>query len=170
MVNKFLFFIFLILVSLVLEIIILYHFTLGVIFLPDFFLVMVLYYSLMYQERSGQFLGFIIGAVKDIFSIGIFGTHMLIFTLIGNISGKVGYKIDRENTFHQMFIVFISTIFYTLSFWGIQKIFGYKFIFEVKGYEWVIFLKPFVNAFYTPILFFFFNRIAQKWFRIHSLD
>jgi rod shape-determining protein MreD len=170
MINKILFFILLLLFSLFMEMVFLYNFPIGVILLPDFFLIITAYYAMLYQERNGQFVGFILGAAKDIFTIGIFGTNMFIFTILGNLIGKIGYKIDRENKLHQMFIVFLSTIFYTLGFWTVQKVFGYKFSFEFKGYEWIIVLKPFINALYTPILFFLFNRIASKWFRIqHSI-
>ena len=86
--NKIFYFIAMLIIIVGLEMVFSYHFGL-MNFMPDLFLLFVVFYAWFYQERKGQFAGFFIGIIRDVFGIGVFGSHMLIFTITGHVIGRI---------------------------------------------------------------------------------
>ncbi|MFC1546879.1 hypothetical protein ACFL4O_04085, partial [bacterium] len=95
--------------------------------------------------------------------LGIFGIHMMLYTIIAYLVGRIVNNIDKESVLHQIVIGFFSAVIYYLGFFSINKLIGFKL--EV-GYRILYFTKPFVIALFTPLLFKIFNKIGAKWFRL----
>ncbi|MFC1512778.1 rod shape-determining protein MreD [bacterium] len=160
--EKIFFNVFLIFLVLFLEMVFLNHFHVNMA-APDFFLVLVLYFVWNKGIMKGQITAFFLGFLKDVFGLGIFGIHMMLYTIIAYLVGRIVNNIDKESVLHQIVIGFFSAVIYYLGFFSINKLIGFKL--EV-GYRILYFTKPFVIALFTPLLFKIFNKIGAKWFRL----
>ena len=79
--------------------------------IPDVLLIAVVYFALFYGVKTGLEAGLAVGFLKDLFTLGPFGLHMMIFGLAGFIVGAISEKVYRENILVQFIIVFISGYF-----------------------------------------------------------
>lgn len=78
--------------------------------LPNFIIVLIVFYSLIYGQIFGTVLGFILGGLFDLISGSMLGAHMLSFTISAFIAGYFFNlnKIDTNtSTFAFVLIVFL---------------------------------------------------------------
>ena len=68
---------------------------------PDIIFSLVIFFGLFGGPRRGLAAGFTAGLLNDIYSSGRFGSHILIFSLIGFIMGRIAPRFYRESRFAQ---------------------------------------------------------------------
>ena len=69
---------------------------------PNILLVSLLLVGLTRGSFAGQTLGFAWGLTWDVLAVDLFGSHALLFTLIGYFSGKFARKLDESKAATQM--------------------------------------------------------------------
>jgi rod shape-determining protein MreD len=90
---------------------------------PNFILITIVFLGMLRGRLEASVVGFLFGFVWDVFSADIFGMRMLIFTLIGYLSGLLSRNFDREQVYVQFITVLISNIFYWVFIALIYSIF-----------------------------------------------
>jgi rod shape-determining protein MreD len=90
---------------------------------PNFVLIAIVFLGMLRGRLEASIVGFLFGFVWDVFSADIFGMRMLIFTLIGYLSGLLSRNFDREQIYVQFITVLISNIFYWVFIALIYSIF-----------------------------------------------
>ena len=116
---------------------------------PNFILIFIVFFGLLRGSILGQTYGFLWGLSWDVFSVKLFGSHAFIFTVIGFLLGMLSKKWDENKLSTQMFLTFISSVFYWVSMVLLYQFFG-----EGKLHvNYIIVLQPFLNMFLAPIIF-----------------
>lgn len=120
---------------------------------PNILLLVLLYIGLTRGSFAGQILGFLWGLSWDIMSVGLFGSHSLVFTLIGYFSGKLARKWDESKIATQMIIAgFASVIFWVLL--DLTRI-----IFGEPGtamrFDYISLFQIPYNMILVPVIFYF---------------
>lgn len=162
-IKKFLLFLFLLFFIFIIETVIIYHFNLKY-FILDLFLILAIYFAWFEGYLKGSIYGFLIGMFKDIFGFGIFGSNMLIFSILCYVIGRFSNNVDKNSVSHQVFFMGASYYFYLLFFYLIQKISNFNISLSFL-YDYL--LAPFLIILFTPVLFKIFNNIKTKWFGIN---
>jgi rod shape-determining protein MreD len=152
------FYVFFIFFILIMETVFFYQFNLK-FYSPDLFLIFIIYIGCFKGSFKGQTLGFVVGIIKDIFSMSVFGTNAFIFTIIGYLAGNISINLDRKKIFIKMFLTFIFSYIYILLFYVVQFVFGNKF---KINYNPLILIKPFINILFVPVCFFVFKKFDKS--------
>ncbi len=79
---------------------------------PNILLLGTVFFSLQLGSMQGQWVGFILGLLADVASISILGSQTFMFTLIGNLVGRLHGQIDEEKPIAQMTLVFSASVLY----------------------------------------------------------
>jgi len=79
--------------------------------LPDTIMIFVVFCGLFCGMRIGIEVGVVSGFMKDILGIGVFGSHILMFSIVGFICGALSDKVYKENFLAQFLIVFLVMLF-----------------------------------------------------------
>ena len=134
---------------------------------PNLILITIVFMGIMKGPITGELLGFSMGLFWDSLSVGLFGSHALIFTIIGYVCGKLNKKWDEEKISTQGFLVFMASVFY----WGCLYVLYYAFGTGFYGFEInkIVIIQPFYNVLVTPwvvfagrILLIFFGMNSRK--------
>ena len=91
---------------------------------PNILLVSLLFVGLTRGSLAGQTLGFAWGITWDVLAVGLFGSHALLFTLIGYFSGKFARKLDEAKAATQMTITGLASIIFWIGMDLTRMIFG----------------------------------------------
>jgi rod shape-determining protein MreD len=111
---------------------ILLYTTLGKIFpyliyLFNFFSLVVIYFAIRKEEVLGACLGAACGLIQDSLSLGVFGVYGLAKTITGYLAGYLSKKIDLLSIFRIfVFILFLVSVEFIL--WMLL----YSFVFSEK--------------------------------------
>lgn len=127
---------------------------------PDLMLIVIICLSFLSNSEGGIIIGFTGGLAKDIFSVNLLGTHALVKTIIGYISG-----IIRERIFYQhlLWIITIVTFLFTflnniLIYYLLESLHNdYNFIAIFMKH---IVLQAIVNSILAPIIFISIRKIC----------
>lgn len=120
---------------------------------PDLVLTAIICLSFLYGSEDGIIIGFIGGLLKDIFSVNLLGTHALVKTVIGYISGIIREKIFQQ---HLVWIVTIATFVFTILnnafIYYLLSIFhaNYDFVETFKKYSVI---HAIINSILAPFIF-----------------
>ncbi len=130
--------------------------------LPDFILIIVIYYSLRFGVMSGQLTGFFGGLIQDlIFNSQIVGVNILTKHLIGFVLGLMEKRIYHRS----MLAITIITFFVAIFNAGLSYILELIFIPETKHISQMIkiwLIKIPLTAVFAPLFFWFLDKIEGK--------
>ncbi|MFH1715048.1 MAG: rod shape-determining protein MreD [Elusimicrobiota bacterium] len=144
--------------------------TVGVYFIPVYavmpqlFVILVIFFAWWNGPLWGETIGFFSGLVFDALGFGIFGINMLLFTILGYTVGNVSINMDKEDVTKQIVIVFIMSYIYIAISYIVQLVSLYPERSNVKLLYWI---KPFFNAVWTPLVFWAFRTIGNRWLKIN---
>ncbi|MFH1283934.1 MAG: rod shape-determining protein MreD [bacterium] len=126
---------------------------------PNILLIVVIFVALIKGIVFGQLFGFTFGLITDTLSIGPFGTNAFLFTLISFLSGLMSRKLNITQPKAQVVFVFLLSLIYIFGLFLVLLIFSDSFgVFPSLK----IWFEPFLNAFFSPILYF----VLRKWIKI----
>lgn len=77
---------------------------------PDFFLVALLMLGIERGASTGQFAGFIVGAVVDLLSSGRIGPTAAAYTVVGYLGGRAGLRFT-----HSRFVTLFLCVIWSVS-------------------------------------------------------
>jgi|WetSurMetagenome_2_1015567.scaffolds.fasta_scaffold558570_1 rod shape-determining protein MreD len=123
---------------------------------PDLLLICVLYISVLNGRTQGEIVGFCSGFFLDLLSGVPLGFNCLIRTIIGYLSGILGYAINCQGFFVPALFGFLATLLKFLLVWLVS--FFYPAIVNTSHIISFTFLFELLcNTLLTPILFMFFS-------------
>ena len=99
----------------------------SLIYLFNFFSLVVIYFAIRKEEVLGACLGAACGLIQDSLSLGVFGVYGLAKTITGYLAGYLSKKIDLLSIFRIfVFILFLVSVEFIL--WMLL----YSFVFSEK--------------------------------------
>ena len=118
---------------------------------PNVILVLLIFVGLMRGPFAGELMGFAWGLSWDIMSVDLFGSHALLFTCIGYLSGFLSHKWNESKIVSQVVITGIGSILYWIGIAAISQIFA-PGEFTVK-INYIAALQPLYNMLIAPAFF-----------------
>jgi len=142
-------------IALSIVIVIVLYTSLGKIFPPliylfNFFSLIVIYFAIQKEEIWGACLGAACGLIQDSLSVGVFGVSGLAKTITGYLAGYLSKKIDVLSAFRSfVFILILVSIEFIL--WALL----YSFVFseKISVGKGTIFLQPLSTALIGSVTF-----------------
>lgn len=92
---------------------------------PNLLLILTICFGFLRGKNTGMWTGFVCGLMMDIGTMSSFGFHMVIFILIGYITGAMHRFIYADYIVFPMIITAIMNLFY--------GIYMYVFLFLIRG-------------------------------------
>ena len=129
---------------------------------PDLVLIVVCYISLPWEEEVGTCLGFLLGFLQDVLSVGILGLNALTKTLFGFMCKKAERRLNTKNPIVQMFLIFIFSLLEGMFFLFILNAFHLHRGVHETLMELVL-PQALYNMLLTPVLFWTINVLHKKW-------
>lgn len=151
--KKILFLFFILLLILFLYISFGYVFNINRIFIPDFWLVIVFFLALYYNDCEAFGLVFVLGFFRDIFEIGIFGMNSFLFLIIVFFIKYILERVYKESLFNILLILFACSLMYYFLKFVVYNIGGY-----VVGFGYIYILKSLIVVFVSPFIFKILNK------------
>ena len=125
-----------------------------------FGLFFIIFIGLYRGPYSGCTVGFFIGIIDGVFFAATFGTLSFSYSIIGYLSGRLPKRIDEENPFAQIFIVFLGVAVSNIISLIIEVLFtGIPGIFSIASITWLI-----IPAIISPAFFLIFKKWWLFWF------
>jgi rod shape-determining protein MreD len=118
---------------------------------PNILLLGLLFIGLKRGSLAGQTLGFAWGITWDVLAVDLFGSHALLFTLIGYLSGKFARKLDESKVVTQMTIAGFGSIFFWIGMDLTRMIFGDTV--TVLRFDYITMLQIPYNMILAPLIF-----------------
>lgn len=118
---------------------------------PDFILILVIFIGLMRGSFIGEVMGFAWGISWDVLSVGLFGSHALMFVLVGYLAGLLNRKWNESKIVTQMLLAGLASIFFSLGLFALYQVFapaGFSFKFN-----YISALQPLYNMLVAPVVF-----------------
>ena len=122
--------------------------------IPDFALMVVLYFSLRNGKTAGESLGFVSGFIIDFLSFAPLGLNSLVRTIVGYMGGWGNSALNVGGFFLPFFIGGISTIVKAILFFAIAFFFP-QLVLTYKILSFEFFSEVLLNAFLCPFVFKF---------------
>jgi len=129
---------------------------------PDLVLIVVCYISLRWEEEVGTCLGFLLGFLQDVLSVGILGTNALTKTLFGYLCKKAERRLNTRNPVVQMLLIFLFSLMEGFFFLVVLQIFHLNRGIHETIVE-LILPEAVYNMILTPILFWIINLLHRRW-------
>ncbi len=132
---------------------------------PDLMLIVIICISFLSDYQEGIVVGFAGGLVKDIFSVSFLGTHALVKTVIGYISGMIKERIFYQ---HLLWVITIITFLFTflnniLIYLLLRSLYSnYVFITIFNKY---VLLQAIINSIFAPLIFLGIKKILNYFHR-----
>jgi rod shape-determining protein MreD len=120
------------------------------IYLFNFFSLVVIYFAIRKEEVLGACLGAACGLIQDSLSLGVFGVYGLAKTITGYLAGYLSKKIDLFSTFRTfVFILVLVSIEFIL--WVLL----YSFVFseKISVGKGVLLFQPLCTALLGSLIF-----------------
>lgn len=118
---------------------------------PNLLMVLLIFIGLMRGPFPGQLMGFLWGISWDIMSVDLFGSHALLFTCIGYLSGFLSHKWNESKIVSQVIITGIASIFFWAGMAGITQVFGSSE--PIARLNYIAVLQPLYNMLIAPLVF-----------------
>ncbi|UCE39819.1 MAG: rod shape-determining protein MreD [Candidatus Aminicenantes bacterium] len=130
----------------------------SMLFLFNFFSLIVIYFALEKGEIYGAFLGAFCGLLQDSFSMSIFGVAGIAKTIIGYSAGYFSSKINVTPIRRNFVFVFLL-LCVELIIWSML----YSFIFSerVNTGEGLIFFQPLITAALGSLAFYLIRKLKS---------
>ena len=123
---------------------------------PPFLLIGVIFYAMTEGPIFGAVIGCFAGFLLDILGVGKLGVFMVIFALIGTLSGFSSAKIFYDSLFTQISLPFLSQFFVCLvNLYFIESPAGPGIIKEAFFMS-----QPWFVALVSPAVFLFLKKIS----------
>ncbi len=122
---------------------------------PNVLLLATVFFSLQLGSMRGQWVGFILGLLADVASISILGSQTFMYTLIGNLVGRLHGQIDEEKPIAQMTLVFAASSLYFVGLLAFESFFTGS---VVRFGSRATFFQPLYTTFMGPIVFWILSR------------
>ena len=129
---------------------------------PNILLLGLLFVGLTRGSMAGQTLGFVWGISWDVLAVDLFGSHALLFTLIGYLAGKFARKLDESKVVTQMTIAGFGSIFLWIGMDLTRMIFG-DTITAIR-FDYLTILQIPYNMILAPLIFAI-GRFVNSYFR-----
>lgn len=135
---------------------------------PDLYLPLVVFYSLLTDMKRSTFTNWLTGLSKDLFSEGSLGINSVFFVALGFFIWSVRGIFYRGHLITQVLITFIFSIIYNVLY-TLHTIIS----FHSPGFStslWLIFIYSLYTAVFAPVLFWIFSKFqpAQGFFPIRE--
>ncbi|MFH1540640.1 MAG: rod shape-determining protein MreD [Elusimicrobiota bacterium] len=122
-----------------------------------FGLFFTIFIGLYRGSRTGCTVGFFVGLIEGVFSATTFGVFSFSYSIIGYLSGCLPKRIDEENQFTQILIVFLGVIISKIVNSVIEVL-----LIGIPGtfsFRWII-----IFIIFTPLFFLIFKKWWLLWF------
>lgn len=125
--------------------------------LPNWPLLLVIYFSMSYQIGIAVTLAFIVGAVQDVFMGMPIGLNAFAFTLSAFFIVRSRYKHRATSVVKQGFLVMIAVLFTVLI-----KLIYSSIVFSPAKYYWILLSVP-TSFIAWNLIHMFFSFFSQRW-------
>ena len=125
-----------------------------------FGLFFIIFIGLYRGSYPGCTVGFFIGLIDGVFFAATFGTLSFSYSIIGYLAGRIPKRIDEENPFNQISVIFFGVVVASIINSIIEVIFtGIAGIFSIASITWRI-----VPVIISPVFFLIFKKWWLLWF------
>ena len=114
---------------------------------PNFLLIIVFSYGLLYGENIGLITGLFCGLVFDLYFDTAFGIYTLIYSVIGYINGRLHYSFIEDSISLPMMLCLINSFAYNLYIYVMYFLIRGKF-----NFFYCFFNVMFPNILFTTIV------------------
>ncbi|OGS06151.1 MAG: rod shape-determining protein MreD [Elusimicrobia bacterium RIFOXYA1_FULL_47_7] len=126
---------------------------------PNFLLIILIFIGMFRGSLTAQLLGFMWGLSWDVVSVDLFGSHALLLTAVGFLSGKLNRKCDEDKVVNQIIITFAASVAFWFGLFCLYFIFGQgEYKFRLNS---IIFFQPFYNMLVAPAIFWLGERLLD---------
>jgi len=126
---------------------------------PNFVLVLLMFVGLTRGAFAAQIMGFLWGVSWDILSVDLFGSHALLFTVLGYGAGILSHKWNESKIISQVVITGIASVFFWVGMAAIYQIFApVEFGFRAN---YIMGVQPLYNMLIAPAVFFAGNALVE---------
>jgi rod shape-determining protein MreD len=126
---------------------------------PNLILVLIMFIGLTRGAFAGQLMGFLWGVAWDILALDLFGSHALLFTVLGFGAGVLSHKWNESKIISQVVITGLASMGFWLGMAAVYAVFApaeYAFKLNV-----IIALQPLYNMLIAPAVFFLGNALID---------
>jgi rod shape-determining protein MreD len=126
---------------------------------PNLIIVAIVFIGLSFGSLRALVFGFFWGLAWDSISVDLFGSHALLYTAIGFLSGFMNKKWDESRPENQMLLTFGASLIYSAGMIFLYQLFApgeHSF-----SFNHIIILQPFYNMIVAPAVFFAGNIINK---------
>lgn len=124
---------------------------------PSVLLVMLIGMGLMRGPLAGEVMGFAWGLSWDALSVGLFGSHAFMFTIIGYLTGLLSHKWNENKVFTQMLLTGVASALFLCGMLALHGIFATG---QAFGLNFSVMVQPFYNMLIAPPVFWVAARMA----------
>ncbi|OGS17218.1 MAG: rod shape-determining protein MreD [Elusimicrobia bacterium RIFOXYA2_FULL_50_26] len=118
---------------------------------PNVIIILLMFVGLTCGPVPAQVLGFLWGLSWDALSLDLFGTHALLFTILGYLSGQLSHKWNEGKVINQMALTLFANSFFWVGTFVIYQVFAPgEFKFKVN---YIMVVQPFYTMLVAPVLF-----------------
>ncbi len=118
---------------------------------PNVILVALMFIGLSRGPMAGQIMGFLWGLAWDSMNVELFGSHTLVLTCMGFLSGRFSRMWDESKVVPQIALAGITSVLYQLSLLLVYKLFAPSQ--DLATVNYVVLLQPFFNMAIAPFVF-----------------
>lgn len=135
------------------------HFLGGTALSVHWVLVAVLYFGLSQGPIVGQGVGILWGLLIDSSSLGLVGTHSLLYAVAGYVAGMFRRQLDASKIWTQTLFSWIVSLVYWGVYGGLDRLFSAA----DRPISWIGIAQPFMNAALAPAIFWALARWSHLW-------
>lgn len=118
---------------------------------PNLILVLIIFVGITRGPFTGQIFGFCWGIAWDVISVGLFGSHALLFTCAGYLSGLLSRKWNEDKIITQLIVTGAASALFLVGMGLVYRIFGLgEFEFKLN---YIKIFQPFYNIIIAPLVF-----------------
>jgi len=118
---------------------------------PNVIIILLMLVGLMRGPVPAQTLGFLWGLAWDSLSLDLFGTHALLFTILGYLSGQLSHKWNEAKVINQMVLTLFANSFFWVGTFVVYQVFAPgEFKFKVN---YIMVVQPLYTMLVAPLLF-----------------
>ena len=137
---------------------------------PDFLLVIVIFYALLYGAIPAAKLGFIYGLIEDLATGKFIGINTISKMITGYLVGLGEGKLYSENLLVPVIGLFVGSIIHYSCFFILGLISGFPGVFPVEAFFKTVFISSIYNVCLAPFLYGRYYRLIKSTSkrRVHS--
>ncbi|MCP4482619.1 MAG: rod shape-determining protein MreD [bacterium] len=125
-----------------------YVFNINKLFLPDFWLIIVLFVGIYSNKTLKLLIVFFLGILKDVFEIGVFGVNTFLFLITAFFINDILECIYKEKMLNIFIAIFCLSAVYYFAKYLLYYLFNYDVFFS---FEYL--LTSLMNCLIAPFIF-----------------